>query len=312
MAVFVHSPELDRLAYPPASPFKTHRAARTRAIAASMGLLARPNVSEVCPEPAARAEIERFHSPRYIDELVRSAESGAVTPAGIEMGLGTPDCPVFPDMYAYPALAAGATLKAAETVAGGAARYAFNPSGGFHHAAPSRAGGFCYINDIVLACMRLADAGRRVLFLDLDVHHSDGVQNAFYRRSDVMTISLHESGRTLFPGTGFEDEIGEGKGKGFCANFPLPVGTYDEAYLRVLRDGALPLAAAFAPDVIVLEIGMDGLGGVMLETSDWHGGLRDRVLISDGGRREIVDAEIERVLSAVRKTVFPFHGLGNR
>jgi acyl-CoA hydrolase/GNAT superfamily N-acetyltransferase len=242
-AAFVHSPDLDRLTYPPASPFKTRRAGRARDIISSVGLLSRPNVREVAPPPASRKELERFHLPGYLDELIRSAESGRASPAGIEMGLGTPDCPVFPDMYDYPALATGATMTAARLVMEGAARSAFNPSGGFHHAGPARAAGFCYMNDVALACLLLADAGRRVLFLDLDVHHCDGVQNAFYRSSRVMTVSLHESGRALFPGTGFEDEIGEGAGEdGMKDQAPA----YDNDWMRTYADMLVSPADAIA------------------------------------------------------------------
>lgn len=177
------------------------------------------------------------------------------------MGLGTPDCPIFAGMYEYSALAAGATLLGAERILAGEAGVAFNPAGGLHHAAPARASGFCYINDAALACLLLSEARDRVLFVDVDVHHGDGVQNAFYDRADVMTISFHESGRTLFPGTGAATDIGRGAGRGFSVNVPLPVGTYDQVYLGAFRDLAMPLARAYDPAVIVLELGADGLAG---------------------------------------------------
>lgn len=290
------------------------------------------------------------------------------------MGLGTPDCPVFKGMYDYASLAAGASVVAAECLLRGEAMAAFNPSGGYHHAWPDRASGFCYINDVVLACMTLAAGGRRVAFVDLDVHHSDGVQGAFYDRSDVLVMSIHESGHTLFPGTGFEDEIGTGAGRGFTVNLPLPVGTYDAAYEGAFAAVVLPLLRAYKPDYIVVEAGMDtlsgdplahlhltnnvpadclgrilamglptlvtggggynventvrgwallwsvmcgdasddlaaGLGGVMLGNSDWAGGMRDRTLISDAGRRTVVDTEIAATVRRVREHVFPLHGL---
>jgi acetoin utilization protein AcuC len=292
------------------------------------------------------------------------------------MGLGTPDCPIFPGMYEYVTLAAGGTLTAARAILAGEARVAFNPSGGFHHAQPGNAAGFCYVNDIVLAALELREAVPRVLFLDIDVHHCDGVQDAFYARADVMTISMHETGRTLFPGTGGVEETGRGEGLGYTVNIPLPVGTYDAAYLRAFREIVVPLIGAYDPDAILLEIGMDtlagdplahlhltnnapaeivaevlnfgkplvatggggynientvrgwalcwsvlcgdqsrhddqmiGMGGVMLENTDWSGGLRDRVLLSDAGRRADVDREIDAAIAAVRRTVFPVHGL---
>ena len=168
-----------------------------------MGMLNGKDFGEFPPRPAQRSEMQEFHSPAYLDVL-QEASRGNLDIEGLHMGLGTPECPVFKDLYDYASLACGATLTGAEMILSGQTSVAFNPSGGYHHAHPSKASGFCYINDVVLACMKLTSAGKRVLFLDVDVHHCDGVQEAFYSRSDVMTISFHESGKTLFPGTGFE------------------------------------------------------------------------------------------------------------
>jgi acetoin utilization protein AcuC len=372
-SIFLHSPEVEQYNYPDECPFNTRRAGLTRKTIYSMGLLSGGDREEVAPIKAGRAELEMFHTARYLN-AIQKAENGDLTSEAFAMGLGTPDCPVFRGMYDYVSLASGASITGARRILSGDAWIAFNPSGGLHHAFPEKAAGFCYINDIVLACMVLAEAGRRVLFLDLDVHHCDGVQAAFYARKDVMTVSLHESGKTLFPGTGFEDEIGEGEGKGYSANVPLPVGTYDSAYHMAFDQVALPLLKAFNPDVIVLELGMDtlagdplahlhltnnvyvdivgdilkldkpmlvtggggyhventvrawsllwsvlcgdklddmsiGMGGVMLGNTDWAGGLRDRVLISDAGRRDAVDTEIKATIDRVRQNVFPYHGL---
>jgi len=307
---------------------------------------------------------------------LEKAGHGHIDPLdAVKAGLGVPDCPIFANMFEYLSLAAGASVTGARRILDGDAHIVFNPSGGFHHAQPANAAGFCYLNDIVLAALEFTAAGKRVLFLDIDVHHCDGVQDAFYARSDVMTISLHESGRTLFPGTGFAEEIGIGEGRGYSVNLPLPVGTYDAAYERAFREAALPLIVAYDPDVVILEIGMDGLagdplahlhltnnvyadivgavvrlgkpvlatggggynventvrgwallwgvlcgedhthdlmlgmGGVMLQNTDWLGGLRDRVMLTDGGRRATVDAEIGEVIDKIRSVVFPIHGL---
>jgi len=304
-----------------------------------------------------------------------AASQGNLDVEGLGMGFGQPECPVFREMYDYAALACGATLQGAALVTDGQADVAFNPSGGYHHAGPEMAAGFCYINDVGLACQVLAEQGKRVLFLDVDVHHGDGVQNFFYDRSDVMTMSLHESGETLFPGTGSEDEIGTGPGRGYAVNVPLPVGTYDEAYLRAFDAVAVPLIGAFDPDVIVLEVGMDGLsgdplaflsltnnayaevarrvlhfskpivatggggyhpqntargwarvwcvlcgeesqdemalglGGVMLESTDWQAGLRDRDLTPRSMQRQIVDPAIDETIRRVQANLFGIHGL---
>lgn len=374
-AALIHTNDFGRFSYPDHSPFKTHRAARTCAILDGLGMLPGPGNRLVEPVPATRAEVEVLHHPRYLDAIL-AAERGEFTFDALGMGLGSEDCPVFPGMYEYAMLAVGATLTGVKLLLSGEARVAFNPSGGYHHAGPDYAAGFCYVNDVALACHHLAAAGKRVLYLDLDVHHGDGVQNAFYERSDVFTMSLHESGKTLFPGTGFEDEIGAGEGRGCCLNVPLPVGTYDEAYQAVFVDLVMPLLRAWRPDVLVVELGMDalqgdplahlnltnntyvrilelllaldlpilatggggyhvdntargwalcwsvlsgqddpypdlafGLGGVMLQSTEWRGGLRDRVLLTHGGQRRGVDEAIAEVAGRIRSTLFPLHGL---
>ena len=375
--VFIYTPELEEGGYPPECPFSSKRAGMTRQTIDSMGLLDGHDVGEVVPTRATREELESFHSPRYLD-AIRRVESGDLDMTTLAMGLGTSDCPIFSGMYDYLSLACGASLTAARMILDGAADTAFNPSGGFHHAGPELAAGFCYMNDVVLAARLLTDAGKRVLFLDLDVHHCGGVQNAFYEKSDVMTISLHESGRTLFPGTGFEDEIGTGTGKGFTANIPLPVGTYDEAYYHAFAQVALPLAKAYNPDVIMLELGMDTLagdplahlrltnnaivdairdilaldkpvlatggggynvantvrgwslaweiltrqddkhdvglmmGGVMMQNTEWAGGLRDRTLAMDRETRCSVEREINGVVSRVQDLLFEQHGISSK
>ncbi|MBS3734568.1 MAG: acetoin utilization protein AcuC [Phycisphaerae bacterium] len=371
-ALFVHTAALQAYHYPPDCPFKTERAQRTVELLQSMGLL--DDADMVSAEAAPRDVIERFHLPAYLD-MLRDAPNGDMGVEGLEMGLGTPETPVFGGMYEYAALACGATLAAVDAVTDGRARRTFNPSGGYHHAHPAKAGGFCYINDIALACDRLTEAGRRVLFLDIDVHHCDGVQDAFYDRSDVLVMSFHQTGKTLFPGTGFAGETGVGDGEGYTVNVPLPPGTYDEAYLRAFRALAPPIARAYDPDVIVFEVGMDclsgdplagmtltnnayvdvvrevlgwgkpvaatggggyhqantargwallwaelaerdtgeslayGLGGVMLESTDWHGGLRDRAMAPSHPMRQAVDRVIRQTVDDVKANVFPVHGL---
>ncbi|MGC8990963.1 MAG: acetoin utilization protein AcuC [Verrucomicrobiia bacterium] len=372
--VFIYSPEIEGYTYPPDCPFKTQRTGLTRERLMSFGLLGDKNHAEHPAREAARDELERFHEPRYLDEMQRAA-SGELSVNGLHMGFGGPDTPVFPAMYKFGAWACGSALTGAGLLARGDADIAFSLLGGFHHAKPAMAAGFCYLNDAALACLHLAGTGLRVAYLDVDAHHGDGVQECFYARQDVLTISIHESGRTLFPWGGFEDEIGEGPGRGYNANIPLPAGAYDEAFLLALRRVALPLMHAYAPDVIVLELGMDilagdplthlrmtnnvvvelmtclmhfdrpilvlggggynventvrawalawrtvadphgddgfglALGGVMLGSSEWAGGLRDRELpVSDEQRASVEPAlanSIERVISLV----FPIHSI---
>jgi acetoin utilization protein AcuC len=257
-AAFIYSSELEKYRYPPEHPFNTIRARKTREIINSMGLLSGGGRSEAAPVPAGRVVLKKFHSARYLHAL-QNAAKGRWDSEAFNMGIGTQDCPVFEGLYDYAVLAAGGTLVAANLIISGSADVAFNPSGGFHHAGPERASGFCYINDVALACIILAEAGKRVLYLDVDVHHGDGVAYAFYDRSDVMTISFHENPRALFPGTGFEDEVGRGRGTGYCVNVPLPIGTYDQAYMKAFETIALPLITAYSPDVFVFELGADAL-----------------------------------------------------
>ncbi|MCK4416831.1 MAG: acetoin utilization protein AcuC [Candidatus Latescibacteria bacterium] len=259
-AVFIHSPQLEEYHYPSDCPFDISRAGKTRTVLNSMGLLSGNGRSEIVPIRPERILLKKFHSAHYLHVLKTAAKEHWGTEA-VNMGIGTPDCPVFKGMYDCAVLSCGGTLTAAKLILSGATDVAFNPSGGFHHAGPECAAGFCYINDVALACMILAEEGKRVLYLDVDVHHGDGVQNAFYDRSDVMTISFHESPKTLFPGTGFEDEIGTGQGRGHCVNVPLPVGTHDQAYMKAFKAIALPLIAHYNPDVIVFELGADALAG---------------------------------------------------
>ena len=339
-----------------------------------MDLLCGENVSVVAPEPAERVVLKKFHTARYLHAL-NGAAGGRFKPETLGMGIGTGDCPVFRDMYDYSAHACGATLKGVELIISGRAEVAFNPSGGLHHAGPERASGFCYLNDVALACMVLAEQGKKVLYLDVDVHHGDGVAYGFYDRADVMTISFHQSGRTLFPGTGFPNESGRGEGTGYCINVPVPIGTYDEAYMKAFEAIALPLIEAYGPDVFVFELGADALagdplahlkltnrvyvqivdhllnfekpilmtggggyhigntvrawalawsvlsgtaseleavlpvGGVMLESEEWQGGLRDRELPVGAQQREVVLPLIEAVIEAIKENVFKVHGL---
>jgi acetoin utilization protein AcuC len=253
---FIHSKEIERYHYPPECPFKTERAAATRQILCSMGLYTVDAASEVSPRPATKPELLLFHEPEYLEALQRVSH-GDLRAEDLHRGIGTQDTPVFSDLFPYAELAAGATITGVELILNGTASYVFNPSGGFHHAFPAAAGGFCYINDVVIGCKILKANGKRVFCLDLDAHHGNGTQAAFYGDPDVFTVSFHETGKTLFPWGGFEDEIGEGQGVGYNVNVPLPAHTDDDTFVLAFRKIVPPLLEAYNPDVIVLEIGMD-------------------------------------------------------
>ena len=220
---FLYSPEVEALSYPPDCPFKTQRAGCTRLRLLSFGLLGDENHFEFEPRRASIAELKSFHTAHYLEEMQRAAD-GDLTVDGLRMGLGAPDTPVFKAMFDCGAWGCRTGLAAADLLLQGRANVAFNLLGGFHHAFPDRAAGFCYLNNMVLACLKLARAGKRVLYLDTDAHHGDGVQAAFYGRKDVMTVSMHETGKTLFPWGGFEDELGKGPGTGLQHQCPFTGG----------------------------------------------------------------------------------------
>jgi acetoin utilization protein AcuC len=259
-AAFIHSGQIEKYHYPEQCPFKTERAAMTKAILKSHALYEGDNREEVAPIAATEDEVLSFHTPEYIKTLKR-VSTGKLDERDLFAGLGTEETPVFHDLYDYAVLAAGGSITAAKLIIDGKADIAFNPSGGYHHACADKAGGFCYINDVVLACNVLASSGRRIFCLDIDAHHGNGTQEAFYSDPNVFTVSFHESGTTLYPWGGFENETGEGSGTGFNVNLPLPKGTDDDAFCFAFRQIVPPLLAFFNPDVILVEIGMDVLLG---------------------------------------------------
>lgn len=258
--IFLHCEQLEQYPYPEFCPFNTSRAGGVKKNLLSMGMLNYSNTSQVEPSAADFKTLRKIHTEKYLHAL-KEADSGKVDSEMLFMGIGTNDCPAFKGMYDYSAWACGASLKGAEQILSGQAELAFNPSGGLHHAKPDCAAGFCYLNDVALACMTLAENKKRVLYLDIDIHHGDGVQGVFYDRNDVMTISFHQDGRTLFPGTGFVEDIGTGTGKGYAVNVPLPPGTYDDIYIKAFNEIVPPLFTKFRPDVIVFELGADTLAG---------------------------------------------------
>jgi len=196
------------------------------------------------------------HSQEYIDSVRRCG----VLAHSVDLphGLGTPDVPTFIDMHDVSARIASATVEAARSVWSGEVSHAVNPAGGLHHAMRELASGFCVYNDITVAIAWLLEQGvERVAYVDIDVHHGDGVEAAFWDDPRVLTVSLHESPQTLFPGTGYVSDIGGASAEGFAVNLPLPAGTGDEPWLRALNSIVPPLLNAFAPQVLVTQHGCD-------------------------------------------------------
>ncbi|MBE9507211.1 MAG: acetoin utilization protein AcuC, partial [Chloroflexi bacterium] len=165
--------------------------------------------------------------------------------------------PVFPGMYETASLRVGAGMVAAELIAEGQVQVAFSLAGGMHHARPALASGFCIFNDIAVAIHWLLRQGLRVAYVDIDVHHGDGVQAAFYDTDQVLTISLHQAGIMFYPGTGFPDELGTGAGYGYSINLPFLIYTGEELYLWAFRQVVPLLVRQFAPDVLVTQLGVD-------------------------------------------------------
>src|SRR5712671_1568140 len=220
------------------------------------GLTTLPNARVVSPEPAAETDIARYHTREYLDVLKR-ADTGLDPADGAIYGLGLGDNPVFRGLWEVAQLVAAGSLTAADLVASGAVDRAFHFAGGLHHAFPDRASGFCYVNDAVLAIMRLRARGFRVAYVDIDAHHGDGVQFAFYDDPNVLTVSTHERGDRLFPGTGFVAEMGEGDGLGYAVNLPLQPLTDDAVYEPAFEAVVPPLVTAFRPDALVIQLGID-------------------------------------------------------
>ena len=239
----------------PGHPLAPVRVALTIELARQLGVLSAPSVTMVSPPPATDAELATVHDDDYIAAVRQAGRSLA---PDLRFGLGTEDDPVFEGMHEASALVAGATLAAAQAVWSGSALHGASVAGGLHHAMRRTASGFCVYNDLAVAIKWLLAAGaERVVYVDTDVHHGDGVQAAFYDDPRVLTISLHEHPATLFPGTGLPGETGVGAGTGYAVNVALPAGTGDAGWLRAFDAVVPPLLRAFKPTVLVSQHGCD-------------------------------------------------------
>jgi acetoin utilization protein AcuC len=225
------------------------------------GLLEHPDVRLVKPRVALDEEIERVHAPAYVAAVRRLGDEPdlAGTWEAAQWGLGAGgDTPAFAGMHEAAAAICGASITAAMEIWEGRADQCFSAGGGLHHAFANRAAGFCIYNDCAVAIAALLDAGaERVAYVDVDVHHGDGTQWIFYDDPRVLTCSVHESGRYLFPGTGWINERGTGEAVGTALNIPLPAFSGDGPYLRAVEEVIAPAVRAFKPDVVVTQNGAD-------------------------------------------------------
>ncbi|MFT4148330.1 MAG: acetoin utilization protein AcuC [Micrococcaceae bacterium] len=238
----------------PSHPMKPLRLELTTKLMSGFGLFDLPHVSLLKPRMASNDELSDTHAYEYISAVRRAAQGQK----DLRRGLGSDDVPLFPSMHNTSALICGASMLAADSIISGEAVRAFNFSGGMHHASKNKASGFCVYNDPAVAIHRFLDAGySKILYLDLDAHHGDGVQSIFWQDPRVLTISIHESGESLFPGTGTIDEIGAKNALGKAVNIPLPAGTADAEWLRAFYAVVPPLIEAWKPEVIVSQHGCD-------------------------------------------------------
>lgn len=270
--------KLTRYDFGPDHPMAPVRLKLTIELAQAFGVMRGAAVSVASPLPATDAELALAHDPGYIDivrqaghwaaDAVSAHSSAAVGTCGtgpdrlrraaLMRGLGTEDNPIFPDMHEASALAAGATLAAARAVWSGEAEHGANVAGGLHHAMRSSAAGFCVYNDPVIAIAWLLEQGaERIAYVDIDVHHGDGVQAAFWDDPRVLTISLHEDPATLFPGTGRPAESGGLRAPGSAVNVAVPAGTGSSGWLRALHAVVPPLLRQFRPEILVSQHGCD-------------------------------------------------------
>ncbi|KAI9632173.1 putative histone deacetylase 1 [Dioszegia hungarica] len=213
------------------------------------------------PRRAGKGEMTRFHSDEYVDflERVTPETMDAMTGGGVRCLIGE-DCPAFEGLFEFCSISAGGSIAAAERLNSGAADIAINWAGGLHHAKKTEASGFCYVNDIVLGILELLRVHSRVLYIDVDVHHGDGVEEAFYTTDRVMTASFHRFGE-FFPGTGDVRDLGMKRGKGYAVNVPLRDGITDEAFHSIFKPVIGKIMEVFRPGAIVLQMGADSLSG---------------------------------------------------
>ncbi len=254
--VFICDESLWAAGHPPGHPLRPGRLRDTWEMLRAYRAFDAPNTQVIPPRPATDDELAIFHSREYIDVVHRlSRGEQGLNPARYHFGPG--DNPIFAGMFDTEGLKVGAALVGAELLLNDEADIVFNFAGGLHHAGRDFASGFCVFGDGAVAIHRLLAEGQRVAYIDIDAHHADGVQAAFYDDDRVLTISCHESGRYLFPGTGFTHELGQGAGHGFSVNIPLFPYTGDETFLWAFDQVVPPLVERFAPDIVAAQLGVD-------------------------------------------------------
>ncbi|WP_280356454.1 acetoin utilization protein AcuC [Nocardia otitidiscaviarum] len=240
----------------PEHPMRPVRLRFTMALAESLGLF--DGVEALSPTAATEGDLLRVHTHDYIEAVKHARQPDGQPPLAPPYGLGSPDNPVFPQMHEAASVIVGGTLAAAREIAAGRTRRAVSIGGGMHHAMPASAAGFCVYNDAAVAISWLLDNGfDRIAYLDVDVHHGDGVQRAFYDDPRVLTVSIHQHPATLWPNTGWSEETGAGKAEGTAVNLAIMPGTRDALWLRGFHAVVPGALAAFRPQIVVSQCGVD-------------------------------------------------------
>ncbi|KKI91656.1 histone deacetylase [Bacillus sp. SA1-12] len=254
--VFIYSPQYQAYKFHQDHPFNQLRVELTFDLLKQMNAIEDKDI--ITPKIASEDELALVHDKRYIQTIKRAGQGQLNEEEALNYGIGTEDTPIFTNMHEASSLLVGGTLTAVEYVMKGKAKHAANFGGGLHHGFRGKASGFCIYNDCSVAIKYLQEKyGARVLYIDTDAHHGDGVQWTFYDDPTVCTLSIHETGRYLFPGTGNITERGSGKGYGYSFNIPLDAFTEDESWLHAYRTSAKEVAAFFKPDIILTQHGTD-------------------------------------------------------
>ena len=256
-AAFVHDAALESYGFGGEHPFNPLRLRLTLELCEGLGLL--DGYPLTPSEPATDGDLTTVHTLTFVRMVQRAGRGAALLSDLLDYGLGTSDNPIFPDMHEACALVVGGVVEACRLVMRGESTHAMCVSGGLHHALRAQASGFCVYNDAGVAIARLKEEhpGIRVAYVDTDAHQGDGVQWMFYEDPDVLTVSMHESGRYLFPGTGGADEKGHGRGRGYSVNVPLQPYTDDDSFISTFEAVVPEVLRAFGPDLILSQNGCD-------------------------------------------------------
>jgi acetoin utilization protein AcuC len=297
MTTLIHRPEYSAYDFGPEHPFTPSRLAMLLDLLRCLGHPLDP----LAAPAATREDILSVHDEAFV-AMVEALDRGESRPEAERFGLGTPDNPIFPGMDLAGRWLAGGALHGARMIMDGTETRVLQLGGGLHHAQKDRAAGFCLYNDLAVAIQAFVDRGWRVAYLDIDLHHGDGVQNLFYENDQVLTLSLHETGHYLYPGTGHIHELGTGPARGLSLNVPLEPFTESESYLEAFEAVVPQALEQFAPHVLVVQAGADAhfsdpLGDLALTTqafetlfrrilqlADAH--TKGRVLVTLGGGYE--------------------------